>query len=88
MTTRFVIGTHTVRNGKQVVEVFEGDNFVAAIYPVEHGIRIVSSHFAVDPTAIDEDYPPVVMVRFAGSEPPGRARLDNGPVITRDREDD
>jgi hypothetical protein len=88
MATRLVFGTHVTRNGEQVVEVFDGDNFVAAIYPAEHGVRIVSSHFDKERTTMDEEYPPMLVVRFTGSDPVGRVRLEPGPVVAKEDYDE
>lgn len=81
MVTRFVYGPHIHRDDQPVVEVYDGDKFIAAIYTGDSAIKIVSRHFAADTTTLDQSFPPVLSVRFTGAEPPGRDRLalGNGP---------
>lgn len=75
---RFVHGAHTVRDDVPVVEVYNGEGLVAVIYPAEHGVKIVSRHFAPadDVITVDMKFPPAITVRFAGASPPGRSRFD------------
>ena len=91
MTTRFVYGPHIFRDGQPVVEVYDGDKFVAAIYAAEHGIKVVSRHFAGDAVATyDARFPPALHVRFTGAEPAGRERMgitDTPPRPGFDEED-
>ena len=44
----FRVQEHTVLPGKQVVEIFDGDRFVGAIYPHAQGIHIVSKYMEED----------------------------------------
>lgn len=75
MKTRFVFGRHTVRNGEAVVEVYDGDNFIASIYAGEHTIKVVSRYFAQpQPINYDTTFPQAITLTFAGSAPPGRER--------------
>lgn len=76
MAVRFVHGAHVVRDGAPVVEVYDGEGLAAVIYPAEHGIKIVSRHFAPDLVEVSDKFPPAIAIRFAGSTPPGRGRFD------------
>jgi hypothetical protein len=74
---RFSHGSHVVRDGVAVVEVYDGEGLVAVIYPAEAAIKIVSRHFAPGGELLDVDlkFPPRVILRFAGASP-GRRRFD------------
>jgi hypothetical protein len=37
---------------------------------------------------MDEEYPPMLVVRFTGSDPVGRVRLEPGPVVAKEDYDE
>ena len=49
----------------EVVEVWNGDVFVAAIYGLEDSIKIISKHFPTEPDIkVDRDPPVQVRIRI------------------------
>lgn len=54
MPTTFKFATHT-KTGQQIVEVWEGDEFIAAIYPTEHPRTL--KVFSGNPIEIEERRP-------------------------------
>ncbi len=48
---------HKIKKGANLIEVWDGDEFVASIYPTATGVKLVSKHIADDPEgAVEIDY--------------------------------
>ncbi len=61
--TEFRIAPHRLTPGRQIVEVWENGVFIAAIYPTDGGIKIVSKFFPGRPSiTIDPEQPVSVQV--------------------------
>ncbi len=41
--------THEYRQGTQMVEIWDGDTLMGAIYPTERGVKVVSKFIVSDP---------------------------------------
>lgn len=60
------MGTHGYRPGTQVVEIWDGDSLMGAIYSTDRGIKVVSKFIAEDPEgAVEIDrsmLPPIPVI--------------------------
>lgn len=63
---QFRVVPHKELPGKHMVEYWEGEKFIAGIYPHKDGIRVVSKYY----TGImhDPNQPPAVVVKLHGSD--------------------
>lgn len=51
------------KEGKEMIEVWDDDTFIAGIYPHDGFITIVSKYLSN--TMIDRKYPPALIVKFS-----------------------
>ena len=63
---RLVVKPHE-ETGGEMVQVWDGDVFVAGVYPHEDGVRVVSKY--LDGVDTEPVYPPAVVVKFSRDEP-------------------
>jgi hypothetical protein len=61
-STRFVVQSHDIRTGEQMVEVWVGGEFVGALYPGTRSdeLRFVSKHLVS--SNLDSAYPPALQI--------------------------
>ena len=62
MRETFRVCPHDQLPGKIMIEFWRGKEFVAAIYPHQDGLRIVSKH--LDGVTEDHSFPPAAIIRL------------------------
>jgi hypothetical protein len=70
---KFKIVDHKVRPGMKAIEVWRGEVFVAAVYPHQDGLRIVSKYMTdvakeTKPAFYDLDWLPSAVVKLGEKE--------------------
>jgi hypothetical protein len=63
---RLQLVKHTNKPGVALVEIWDGDAMVGAIYPTERGVKIVSKHFdpAKELVVVDSTQPIAIEIRI------------------------
>jgi hypothetical protein len=60
----FRIQPHAVLPGVEIVEIFDGDRLVGALYPHEWGIKLVSKYMSKDQILFSPGMPPVLVIKL------------------------
>jgi hypothetical protein len=69
MTTRLQLAGHSLRRDKAIVEVWDGNDFIAAIYPDgARGIKVVSKYLMLVDTDARVAAAKATMIKFASRQ--------------------
>ncbi len=67
---RFEITSHSTKPNIQIIEVWQGNDFIASIYPTEDGIKLISK-FIINPVeeVIEIDREPPIAISIHIKQP-------------------
>jgi hypothetical protein len=70
MSYRFKIVAHSTRPGEELVEVYDGEDFVGALYPGMRRVRFISKYIAA--AVLDQRHPATVEIILVPASAPPR----------------